>query len=340
MKKNFMVAISVLLIFTCFAGCGKEKRALYNFDLADYIEIPEYKGIEVDTNSDAYKENYQQEINGDVSNNSLYNETEIKSGKVQNGDVVDINYSGKKDGVQFEGGTAENQELEIGSNSFIDGFEEGLIGVEVGDTVDLNLKFPENYGNEELNGAEVVFTVKVNSIKKRPLTPEEYYKELNFKTLKAYEMDLKKRAVTSTIISMLDEDTKVNKYSDADLEVLFDGVKKQIESAATSYSMTAEEYIEAAYGMSFDEFKEEYIEATLKPAAKIQMLIYAIFDKEKMTCTEDEKNLKINEIIEQYSTTSQITAEQVKEAYGDYGIEYTVVEEKVFDFLYENAIVK
>ena len=206
-----------------------------------------------------------------------------------------------------------------------------IISVSLFSVITISTLFGCNSGSEE----ETTPGVNVAD-----MTPEEYYKKLNFKTLKAYEMDLKKRASISVILSKLDDDTQVKKYSDKDIEVLYESVKKQVESAASAYSMSADEYIKAAYGMSAEDFKKEYIETTLKPASKIQMLVYAIFDKEKMTCTEDEKNLKIDDIIKQYSGTSTVTSEQVREAYGDFGIEYSVVEEKVFDFLYEKAVVK
>ncbi|MBQ7089512.1 MAG: FKBP-type peptidyl-prolyl cis-trans isomerase, partial [Clostridia bacterium] len=99
-------------------------------------------------------------------------EEDIKEGTVQKGDTCAIDYIGKKDGVAFEGGTG-SYDLEIGSGSFIPGFEEGLIGKKIGSTVDLNLTFPENYGNEELNGQDVVFTVTIKKV-----TTRKVYKEL------------------------------------------------------------------------------------------------------------------------------------------------------------------
>ena len=88
----------------------------------------------------------------------------VEKSVVESGDTVNIDFEGKKDGVAFDGGTSQGYNLTIGSGSFIDGFEDGLIGVNVGDTVDLNLTFPEGYQNADLAGQDVVFTVTVNFI--------------------------------------------------------------------------------------------------------------------------------------------------------------------------------
>ena len=104
----------------------------------------------------------------------------VKEGKVENGDIAIINFAGYKDGVAFEGGTAENYSLTIGSKTFIPGFEEAVIGMEKGEEKDINLTFPEDYMSEELKGQEVVFKVKVNEIKTRqvPELDEEFFADL------------------------------------------------------------------------------------------------------------------------------------------------------------------
>lgn len=339
MKRIITLALSLILISSFAAGCGKDKRMLYNVDLKDYVKVGEYKGISVDTSSDEYKEMYDDIIYSDVETGNFYEEVSLTEGTVQLGDTVNINYSGKKDGVAFEGGTADNQELVIGSGSFIDGFEDGLIGVAIGDTVDLDLSFPDPYpNNPDLAGAPVVFTVKVNSVTKRAMEIDSIYKELGHKTVKAYEIDLKKRATVRLIISKLSENAKVTKYSDKDIDFLYDeqisGLEKQL--SAYGYDMTAEDYIKNYYKMSMDEYKKK-VKESLQSVSKQHMILYYIFDSEKMTCTEDEINAKVNEIVEANEGT---TAQEVKDAYGEYYFEIRVVTEKVSDFLYENAKIK
>ena len=103
-------------------GCGKKaKRQLYNDKLSKYITLADYKGLKVDTKSDEFKKYYDNMISSDVSSNNLY--VKKTEGTVANGDTANIDYTGKKDGVAFDGGTAAGYDLTIGSNSFIDGFE-------------------------------------------------------------------------------------------------------------------------------------------------------------------------------------------------------------------------
>ena len=327
------------------ASFNKSTSVLTSLNLLGREVIYDKKGFEfsffryVDTDSDEYKKMYDNMIYSDVSAGEFFEEVDLTRGTVQLGDTVNINYIGKRNGVAFEGGTADNQELEIGSDSFIDGFEDGLIGVEIGATVDLNLTFPNPYpNNPDLAGAPVVFAVKVNGVVKRAMEIEKFYKDLNYKTVKAYEIDLKKRATVNCILDKIYNDTKVIKYSDKDIEFLYDqeisNMEKQL--SAYGYGMSAEEYIETYYGMSLKEYKEESL-ASLQASSKQQMVLYYIFDKEKMSFTEDEKNAKINEIVE---ANEGVTVETVKQYYGDYYFEYMVISDKVVDFLYENAKIK
>ena len=181
--KRLICFLMVTATVLGLAGCGKKaKRQLYNDKLSKYITLADYKGLKVDTKSDEFKKYYDNMISSDVSSNNLY--VKKTEGTVANGDTANIDYTGKKDGVAFDGGTAEGYDLKIGSNSFIDGFESGLIGKKIGDTVDLNLKFPENYNSAELAGKAVVFTVKINYVKtEEERKPEDYYSELGFKSI-------------------------------------------------------------------------------------------------------------------------------------------------------------
>lgn len=195
MKKRFAVLLALSLTLGVLAGCGdktntdggnttesqKESAIAGATAAAEYeSEIPvvdgdvdvlsnvtlsgDYKGLELSIAK-------QTEVTDeDVENIAIqtYNQMGAKSNVektvVESGDTVNIDFEGKKDGVAFDGGTSQGYNLTIGSGSFIDGFEDGLIGVNVGDTVDLNLTFPEGYQNADLAGQDVVFTVTVNFI--------------------------------------------------------------------------------------------------------------------------------------------------------------------------------
>ncbi len=298
----------------------------------------EYKGLKVDTKSDEFKNNYDQLIASHIENNQFYKQK--TEGKVAEGDVANINYVGKKDGVAFQGGTADNYDLEIGSGSFIDGFEDGLIDVQIGSTVDLNLTFPENYGNEELNGAKVVFTVKVNYVREDK-TPEEFYKDMGFDSVEKYYEDANKTACEWTLADMAVKNGKIKDYPEKDYEFLLEQAMKSYETMAKNqYGMELEQLLTSS-GQTLDSFKKQLGESEVKPSMESQMKIYAIFDKEKLTITEKEIDERINEVVESVnkSATSgnKVTAKDVTDYYGKYYFENIVVTEKVSEFLYKNA---
>lgn len=168
-KGGFACLMSIVMLAAMVTGCGSSATAgeetQNNIDPLKYVTLGEYKGIAIEaadtTVSDADIEN---RINSDLGSHSEMKEVTGRAAKM--GDVVNIDYVGTKDGVAFDGGTG-NYDLELGSGSFIPGFEDGVVGMNVGDEKDLDLTFPENYHSEELAGADVVFNVKVNSISEK-----------------------------------------------------------------------------------------------------------------------------------------------------------------------------
>ena len=137
----------------------------FSFSLTLYPEVKlgKYTGLGVKKES---VEVTDEEVNKTIDEmRNRYAENVVKEGAIENGDIAIIDFDGYKDGVAFEGGKAENYSLEIGSNTFIPGFEDQLIGMKKGEEKDINVTFPEDYHSEELKGAAVVFKVKVNEIK-------------------------------------------------------------------------------------------------------------------------------------------------------------------------------
>lgn len=334
--KRILSLLLVLGLILSFAGCSKDKgRLLYNADLDKYVTLGEYKGIAVDTSSDKYKEYYDSIIEQDVENNKLY--VKKTDGKVKKGDTANIDYVGKKDGVAFEGGTAQGYDLQIGSNSFIEGFEDGLIGVAIGSTVDLNLKFPENYGNEELNGAKVVFTVKVNYVAtNEKMKPEDYYKDLGYKSVVEYNANVKKRAIELFLYNKVMEASKVKEYPEEDIEYLKTEIFKNYENTLkNNYNTTLDEYLQSM-GQTKAQFEESVITEQIKPQIEQTIVLYAILDNEKLSVTKEEIDKEIDIMVKQYNTP-EVDAQTIKEYYGEYSFENKIVNDKVLDLLYKNA---
>ena len=274
---------------------------------------------------------------------------------VEEGDTVNINYSGKLDGVAFEGGTDDSEEgtnLGIGSNTFIDGFEEGLIGVMPGETVDLNLTFPENYSSEDLAGKETVFTVTVNGIAPTldDLT-DEMAAKLNEETATV-------AAYKESVLAMLTEEAETEFESSYDSYVEDALIQKLVEEctyaelpeevvtkyktsiensmaqSAAMYGMDLESYVAAAYGVSYEEFENEMV-TWAENSAKQAMAFQAIANRESLNI-DDAKLTEELEVYAQnygYESADELGAD-VAEDYREY-----LMFMSVMDYLKENAQV-
>ncbi len=337
MKRILSIAL-ILALCISFAGCKQDKgRELYNVNLEKYVELGEYKGIKVDTNSKEFEEYGTSYILNDVLQNNLQSTESIKEGKVAMGDTVNIDYVGKKDGVAFEGGTAQGYDLTIGSGAFIEGFEDGLIGKEIGSTVDLNLTFPENYQNAELQGAKVVFTVTINSVKPAK-TPEEFYGTLGYASVEEYYDVVKQKTISAILQKEIIENSKVLDYPKKDMDLLYQDYYSGYEEQLQSYYQMSVENFLSTQGITEEEFKESIITEEIKPLMDMQMVWYAIFDNEDMQLTQEDTDNKIKAIIAQNGDSS-IDRTDVIEQMGEYYIEMLVVSDKVFEFVEKNAVI-
>lgn len=328
-----------LLMVLSLTACGGEihERILYvNCDLEKYVTVDEYEGIKIDTSSDDFKKHYDSRIENDISVNSFYDE--FKEGIVNEGDIANIDYTGKKDGVAFDGGTAEKQDLLIGSGTFIEGFEEGLIGKEIGSTVDLNLTFPADYGSQDLAGKDVVFTVKINSVK-RGMKTADYYSELGYKSEKEYLEDVKIRAAKNLLLEILFKNVRIKDYPQEDVEIMQPIVMLQIESMYQQQTgSTLQEYLKSV-GQTDEDFKKLVLENQIHPTMRKQMPLYYILDKENLDLTVEDVQAQIDLTLAQ-DGMQDITESQLKEYYGMFYFESLAVEDLVKNYLYDKAVIK
>ncbi|MGN0493648.1 MAG: FKBP-type peptidyl-prolyl cis-trans isomerase [Acutalibacteraceae bacterium] len=334
MRRIICVMLAALTAAVMFAGCGKnDARILYNEKLSKYVKLGDYKNIPVDTKSDTFKEFYNDIISSDIYNNDLY--VRKTEGEVANGDTANIDYEGKKDGVAFDGGTAQGYNLTIGSGSFIDGFEEGLIGKKIGDTVDLNLTFPEDYQSTDLAGKAVVFTVKINYVKtSEERKPEDYYKELEFDTLDAYQADVTERAAKNYLLDTIKANSEIKYYPEKDTETIYTAYYNMLDmNIQSQYGIDLAAYL-SYNNQTEDDFKASLTDEQIKPLMEDQMVLYAVLDKEKIGLTDKDVQYQLDETMKGYDG---VTEDKIKEFYGEYYFEYLAVNEKVLDYLYANA---
>ena len=313
-------------------------------DVSKYVTIGQYKGLSLDKSVEAVTDDM---VDGRIKEELQNKAEEVTEGSVQNGDVVTINYVGTKDGVAFDGGTANNYELTIGSGTFIDGFEDGIIGMKKGQTKDLDLTFPEEYSSEELAGQEVVFKVTLQSFKRAPeLTDDWAAKNTDCKTAEEYRKEIRptledeaktsaqntlRETAWNTVLSA----SEIKEYPQDDMDTAKTEFKTLYENYAKQGDMTLEDFVKAQ-GISMDDFEEQssqYAEYKVKQ----NLIVLGIMDAENMTL-EDKKSLSIqDELIKAYNV-KDLSA--LVDKYGQAAVDESIGLLRVEDFILDNATVE
>lgn len=332
MKKSKILMAAGICALAIVTGCG-EKSTDAEKTAGSYVTLGEYKGIEITAIPDVTDTEVEDELI------SRFRDT------VAEGDTVNIDYSGKKDDVVFEGGTAQGQYLTIGSGSFIDGFEDGLIGVKVGDTVDLDLTFPDPYeNNPDLAGAAVVFTVTVNAIDGvvgAEMTDEVITANTDYATVDEYRAAVKEELQTaidnekkSALWESVSQNSVINAYPEDEVEAYIAELTEYYELMASYYGVDLATLL-SLYGLSEEQFKTECEEAARQQIASY-LVLEAIAETEGMTVTEEEIEAEIAEGMELYG--NGMTREEFLEYYGGEetakeNVKDNLIYEKVLDFL-------
>lgn len=316
---------------------------------ADYVTLCDYSKIPVEISGDytvtdedvkAYFENVF------ASYGPFYTADPDKT-TIGEGDIVNVDYVGKLDGEAFDGGTAENQDIDVygncaagGTSGYIDGFTEGLKGAKVGDVIDCDVTFPENYGSEDLAGKAVVFTFTVNSIQKE-ITADEMDDAFAQTYFGAETVDEMKEMVKASLESqaeynkqseiyelvqnyLMDNCTvevpqdyveaRVTDYRNLLIRELCSGDETQLESAIDTY-----------YGTTLEEAEAEWQEA-MSQDIKLELILDAIAEEMEVTLEEEEYASYMNDMISGGVYSSVTTLEDLYEMYGygdlEYGEEY------------------
>ncbi|MCI8447410.1 MAG: trigger factor [Eubacterium sp.] len=336
------------------------------YDVNECVKLGDYSALKVSL-PNSYKVTKKQIE--DYANNMaqyyaqpVYKDTKKK--KVEEGDTVNIDYVGKRDGEAFDGGTASGYNLTIGSHSFIDGFEEGLVGKKVGETVDLDLTFPENYQNQEMAGVDVVFTVTINKIVEVDETAEfelndEFVKQyFQFDTVEDYMKEVKSYLKTTNesnktmdtrqaVIDQLQEICEVNLPQElldacmADQMIVF--ANQHYGGENNEDGITLEMYLKDNYnGLTVEDFKQDFskdVESNLKT----ELILEAIAAKEGIELDEEAfKEYVENQMSANGYTTEEdfYAANSVNAAYGEKYEKKIYVCNRALDQVIESASIK
>lgn len=308
------------------------------------VQLGKYTGIKLDKVEYTVK---QSDVKAELerARERLSRNEEISDRALKNGDTANIDYSGSVDGVKFVGGTAEKQDLVIGSKTFIPGFEEQLIGMNVGDSKDITVKFPEEYHAKDLAGKDAVFAVKLNSItvKVLPELNDAFAQEASkFDTLAEYKEDIKKTLTENAksraeaenennLIKAIVDDAKVE-IPDAMIETQLDYIVQDF-SYRLSYAyrgMKFEDYLKYS-GTTMEEFRKDRREEALN-TVKTRLTLEAVIKAANIEVSQEDLEAKVKELADQ----TKKSVEEVKASGQLPYIRNEILMTRTMDFLKEN----
>ena len=343
-KRTFAVALALAMSVSMFSGCGDKKDggtisdatatdaqsdsteettlATDNMDLDEYISyyaenvtLGDYKNIDYSYEVAAVSDSdIQSSVDSFLSENATYDED--KESEAKTGDTVNIDFTGKIDGVEFDGGSGTNYDLVLGSGSFIDDFEDQIVGHKAGDTFDVAVTFPDDYGNDDLNGKDAVFTTTLNYIKithTPELTDELVAENTDFSNVADYKQDLKNNlynsnkenalaAVQNKVMTTAIDNSTIENIPEDEVAQTANDIIAKLKQTASSYNIEFTDYINYAYGYDDEEKFNEYVTTVCQETVKEKMVVCAVAKAENITVTDADVDAYVNKMAEDYST--------------------------------------
>ena len=343
-KENNVAAVSKPNIDIIQMEKGKELIFTATVETKPEVELGKYKGIEVKkieyTTTD---KDIEHELGHMAERNARL--VTIEDRPVEKGDITIIDFEGSIDGVKFEGGSAENHELEIGSNTFIPGFEDQIIGMKIDEVKDVKVKFPDEYFSKDLAGKDAVFKVTLHEIKKKelPKIDDEFAKDVSeFDTLDELKNSIKERLDTDNerkakyeieeeAIKTVCDNTKLD-IPNGMVELEIDNMMKDMETRLSYQGLNLNQYMQMLGKTESDmrgEFKEQ-----AERQIKSRLVLEAIVKAENIEVEEKDVAEKVKEMAKQYGRKEEelLENEQLKEY-----ISENLKTEKAIDFIVKNA---
>lgn len=347
LKENNIEAVSRPDIDVKQIGKGQDLIFTAIVQTKPEVKLGKYKGIEI-------KKVEYNVSDGDIEHELGHMQEKnarlvtVEDREVQKDDITVIDFEGFVDGKPFEGGKAENHELTIGSNTFIPGFEDQIIGMKTEEEKDIKVKFPEDYFSEELKGKDATFKVKLHEIKKKelPALDDEFAKDVSeFDTLKELKKSIqdkleeenKKKAKYETedaVVKAVCDNVKIDIPSGM-IETEIDNMTKEIEQRLMYQGMKLEQYLQML-GKTMEDFRKEY-EEQATTSVKNRLVLEAIIKEEKIEPDNEKVEAKVKEMAELYGKKEEELKQN--EGFMKY-IEESMKNEKVVEFLVENAKIK
>lgn len=353
MNKRILTIVLCTVMAATMVACGKKAEKKEAPEACEIMTIEKYVGLKISPSVtvEATDADVEESIKSTMDAMELSTSKEIKKGTVQDGDIALIDYVGKKDGEEFTGGSAEDYSLTIGSNTFIPGFETGIIGHKKGETFDLNLTFPEDYSNTDLAGQAVVFTVTIKGITRvtypeltdevattlnadTAITVEEYKvqvkNDLNVANQEALESQKK-----SLIWEALMNECDVYAFPEKDLEAEEEELTSNMYYMAYQYGYSSvDAFVLDYYGVRTD----VVIKNMLRQRYAIEIIAY----EQGLEIAEEEYQKKLKEYAEQYGydVSDEESIAEFEESITRESLEETLLYEKVTEYLLDNCVIE
>ena len=327
-------------------GTGKNLQFTCEVFVKPDVTLGEYKGVEVKREHTLVTED---EVNAEIEKerNKQAAEVSVEDRAVAEGDTVNLDYSGSVDGVKFAGGTAEAQTLKIGSHTFIPGFEEQMVGMNIGEEKDLEVTFPEEYHAKELAGKKAVFHVKVNGITETqlPALDDDFAKDISeFDTLDEYKADVRAKleaqaaerdnnAFTNAVIEKVMENATVE-IPEAMVERQIDSMVRNFEARLAQQGLKLADFIKYT-GQDEKSFRNQYREQAEK-SVRANLVLEAVENAENFEATEEEIDAEIAKFAGQVGQDVENLKKNLTEGDREY-FKADVIRDKAVKFLCDNA---
>ena len=311
--------------------------------------LGKYTGLEIARDKvEVSEEEVQAEINAKLEEAGAW--IPVVDRAAQNGDQVLIDYSGSVDGVKFDGGTAEKQTLTLGSGMFIPGFEEQVVGMNIGDQKDVNVTFPEEYHEKSLAGKQAVFAVKLHeiNIKDVPTLDDESVKDISeFDTVEEYKASVKSKIeekknaeadskLENDLIQKIADDSKVE-IPQCMIEQQIDDMIQEFEQRLQYQGLNAKDYYKYT-GMTQEKLRENYKEMAEKNV-KLRLTLEALLKAVQVPVSDEEIDEKIADMANQAGKTFEEYKGYINEQYREY-LRRDLVTSKLFEYLKNNNTIK
>jgi len=346
MKKRVIAVLTAVLMTASLVGCGSGKLS------NDYVTVNKYKGLEVTevAKNEVSDDSVEQEVQSRLE--AAATEQDVTDRAAQSGDWVNIDYTGTMDGTAFDGGSATGYDLELGSGSFIgasgdyQGFEDQIVGHKAGDTFDVNVTFPDGYGND-MDGKAAVFKTTLNYIK---IPVEAEYNDAlvaantSYKTTAEYEESIRselKASNEATALTSAQNVVMTNVINKATIEnipaeevsSLADEIITQLKSQASNYGIDYATFIQYYYGYEDEDSFKEYVNQICQESVKEKKVVCAVAKAENITIDSDDETAYIKKLAEE----NDATEDSVKEQYSSQDLMYYTLADKVMTFLLDNG---